>query len=64
MVIKYNKEADSIYIEMAKARVAESDQEKKDIIMDYDEAGNLIGIEILNASKKTKQPNGISYEVA
>jgi YD repeat-containing protein len=64
MVIKYNKEADSIYIEIAKAKIAESDQEKKDIILDYDEAGNIVGIEILNASKKTKQPNGISYEVA
>ena len=29
MVIKYNKEVDSIYIEIAKAKVAESDQEKK-----------------------------------
>lgn len=64
MVIKYNKETDSIYIEIAKSKVAESDQEKKDIILDYDEAGNIVGIEILNASKKTKQPNGISYEVA
>ncbi len=64
MVIRYNKEADSIYIEITKAKVEESDQEKKDIILDYDEAGNIVGIEILNASKKTKQPNGISYEVA
>lgn len=64
MVIKYNKETDSIYIEITKTKVAESDQEKKDIILDYDEAGNIVGIEILNASKKTKQPNGISYEVA
>jgi YD repeat-containing protein len=64
MVIKYNKEVDSIYIEISNSKVAESDQEKKDVILDYDEAGNIIGIEILNASKKTSLPNGIRYEVA
>jgi len=64
MVIKYNKDVDSIYIEITKAKVAESDQEKKDVILDYDESGNIIGIEILNASKKTNFPNGIRYEVA
>jgi uncharacterized protein YuzE len=64
MVIKYNKDVDSIYIEIAKAKVAESDHEKEDVILDYDESGNIIGIEILNASKKTSLPNGIQYEVA
>jgi uncharacterized protein YuzE len=64
MVIKYNKEADSIYIIITEAKVAESDHEKKDIIMDYDEEGNVVGIEILNASKNTKLPNGICFEVA
>jgi len=64
MVIKYNKEADSVYIKLTEGKVAESDEDKKDIILDYDDSGNIIGIEILNASKKTNLPNAVTYEVA
>ena len=64
MVIRYNKEVDAIYIRFSDAKVAESDEEKPGIILDYDESGNIIGIEVLKASEKTSQPNGIVYEVA
>lgn len=64
MVIKYNKEADAIYIQFSDAKVFESDEEKPGIILDCDDSGNIIGIEVLNASQKTNQPNGIIYEVA
>ena len=64
MVIKYDKEIDVIYIRLSDNKVAESDEDKQGIILDYDAVGNLVGIEILNASKKTSQPNGVIYEVA
>ncbi len=64
MVIKYDKESDIIYIQFSENKVVESDEDKPGIILDYGANGDIIGIEILNASKKTKQPNGISYEVA
>ena len=64
MVIRYDKEIDALYIKFSDAKVFESDEEKPGIILDYDESGNIIGIELLNASKKTNQPNGIIYEVA
>jgi len=64
MVIRYNKEADAIYIRFSDSKVTESDEEKPGIILDYDDSGNIIGIEVLNASEKTNQPNGIIYEVA
>ena len=64
MVIKYDKEADALYIKLSEGKVAESDEEKPGIILDYDNEGNIVGIEVLNASEKTNQPNGIIYEVA
>lgn len=64
MVIKYDKDTDVIYIRLTEAKVAESDEDKPGIILDYDDAGNLVGIEVLNASKKINQPNGVIYEVA
>ena len=64
MVIKYDKEIDVIYIRLSDNKVAESDEDKQGMILDYDAVGNIVGIEILNASKKTSQPNGVIYEVA
>jgi len=64
MVIKYDKESDIIYIQFSEKKVFESDEDKPGIILDYGENGEIVGIEVLEASKKTSQPNGISYEVA
>jgi len=64
MLIKYDKEVDVVYIQFSEKKVAESDEDKPGIIFDYDDEGNIVGIEVLNASKKMVQPNGVIYEVA
>ncbi|MFY9152079.1 MAG: DUF2283 domain-containing protein [Prolixibacteraceae bacterium] len=64
MLIKYDKEVDVVYIQFSEKKVAESDQDKPGIILDYDAEGNIVGIEVLDASKKMVQPNGVIYEVA
>ena len=64
MKIRYDKEADVVYIRFSSLNIAESDQEKPGIILDYAEDGQIVGIEILNASTKMEQENGILYEVA
>lgn len=64
MLIRYDKEVDIVYIQFSEGRVAESDEGKSGIILDYDDMGNIIGIEVLEASKKMIQPNGVIYEVA
>ncbi len=64
MVIKYDKESDIIYIQFSDRKVAESEEDRPGIILDYGENGEIVGIEVLNASKQTNQPNRIIYEVA
>jgi len=64
MNIKYDKAADAIYLKLSDAEVAESDEEKPGIILDYDKEGNIVGIELLDASHKTQNPATIIYEVA
>jgi uncharacterized protein YuzE len=64
MKIKYDKETDIVYISLSSQKIAESDQEKQDIILDYAADGQIVGIEILNASSKMEQEKGILYEVA
>lgn len=62
--VTYDKESDIIYIQFSDHKVTESEEDKPGIILDYGENGEIVGIEVLNASKKTNQPNGIIYEVA
>ena len=64
MNIKFDKEADAIYLKLSDNKIAESDQEKPGIIIDYDAEGNIVGIELLEASKRTQNPASIIYEVA
>lgn len=51
MKVKYDKEADALYIEFKDVQVI-SQRIDKDIAFDYDEKGELAGIEVLSASKR------------
>ncbi|MBI2639778.1 MAG: DUF2283 domain-containing protein [Candidatus Sungbacteria bacterium] len=52
MKIRYDKEADAIYIRIKSAKIKKTVKIEADILADFDEKGNTCGIEILNASKQ------------
>lgn len=52
MRMHYSQDADAIYIRLKEDLVHNTDEVTEDIIMDYDDKGNVIGIEILSASEK------------
>jgi len=64
MNIKFDKETDIIYIRFSDKEVFQSDEDKPGVIIDYDDEGNIVGIEVLDASKRTTSPSSIVYEVA
>ncbi len=64
MKIKYDKEVDVMTIQFSEKTIVESSEDKKGIIIDYDEDNNIVSIEILNASKKMENPNSVNYEFA
>ncbi len=43
--------------------VEESDEDKPGVIIDYDKAGNIVGLEILNASRRVENPRAVEYAV-
>jgi len=63
MNIKFDKEVDIVYLRFSDAEIAESDEEKPGIIIDYDKDGAVVGIEVLDASKKMQKPGSLVYEV-
>ena len=52
MKLNYYPETDSLYIDLAERSSTESKEVSKGIVLDYDADGNLVGIDINNASKK------------
>ena len=64
MKVKYDQEVDVLTIQLSSAPVEESDEDKPRIILDYDKDGNIVGIEILNASKRIENPRALEYAVA
>ena len=48
---------------LSDAPVAESDQDKPCVILDYDAVGNVVGFEILDASKRVANPMSVEYAV-
>lgn len=52
MKIAYYPDTDSMYIDLSAKKSAESVEVSSGIVLDYDSEGNLVGIDIDNASKK------------
>ena len=59
MEIRYDKEEDILVVTFSNKSVAESDEEKPGVILDYDENGGIISIEILDASKMVANPEKV-----
>lgn len=64
MKVNYDKEVDVLRILLSDRQVVESDETRPDVILDYDAEGNVVGMEILNASKHTQLPNACEFAVA
>ena len=64
MKIIYDRETDTLTVIFTETPVVESDEDKPGVILDYDAAGNLVSLEILDASQRVTSPSRIEYQVA
>jgi len=60
----YDKETDTLSIIMRKGSVTESDEVRPGLILDYDKAGRLVSIELLDASEQVRAPESIEFALA
>ena len=63
MKVTYDPEVDVLRIIFRSAPMEESDEDKPGVILDYDAEGNLVGLEVLNASQRVENPRGVDYAV-
>jgi len=61
MKLNYYPETDSLYIDLAERSSTESKEVSKGVVLDYDDDGNLVGIDIDNASKKVELSRPLLY---
>jgi uncharacterized protein YuzE len=54
MKLNYYPETDSLYIDLSEKSSVESREISEGIVLDYDAEGNLVGIDIDNASTKVQ----------
>jgi uncharacterized protein YuzE len=54
MKLNYYPETDSLYIDLSEQTSVDSREISEGIVLDYDASGNLVGIDIDNASEKVE----------
>ena len=64
MRVIYDRTTDTLTIILAETPVADSDEDKPGVILDYDGEGNLVSLEVLDASRRVTLPGRIEFEVA
>lgn len=63
MRVTYDPQVDALKITLKDVAVEESDEQTQGIILDYDQNGNIVGIEILQASQLLDNPQSCEYSI-
>jgi uncharacterized protein YuzE len=63
MKVEYDRETDTLTVTLRGGVVAESDEDKPGVILDYDDVGNLLSIEVLDASQRVEEPRSVTFSM-
>ena len=61
--VTYDQEVDALRIILNDEAIEESDEKSPGVIMDYDKHGNVVGLEILEASTRISNPRALDYAI-
>ncbi len=63
MKVIYDPDKDILQISFSESLIEETAQIAPGIVLDYDEDGKVIGLELRRASQKVENPYGIAFEI-
>ena len=63
MKIEYDQQADAMYIRLRAGTVAESDEVRPGVVLDFDSNGRVLGIEMIDVSERTDNPRELAMEL-
>ena len=65
MKVSYDPKTDTLsFILKENVAVAESDEDKPGVILDYDARGDLVSMEILDASRRVTEAKKVDFQIA
>jgi len=65
MKVTYDAKTDTLSVILKeRTPIAESDEDKPGVILDYDADGNLVSLEILDASSRVSDARKIEFQLA
>lgn len=63
MKVTYDSRTDTLTVILKDGvSVTESDEDKPGVVLDYDDEGNLVSLEILDASRRVTDARKIEYQ--
>ncbi len=63
MKVTYDKKTDTLTVVLRDGvPVAESDEDKPGVILDYDDGGNLVSLEVLDASRRVTETRRMEFQ--
>jgi uncharacterized protein YuzE len=63
MKVLYDRKSDTLTMLLKEdAAVTESDEEKPGLILDYDERGDIVSIEVLDASSRMTEARSVDFQ--
>ena len=57
MKLNVDKEADALYLRLDDSPIVESEEVSPGVVLDYNEANEVVGVEMLNLSKRSSNLN-------
>ena len=63
MKVIYDPQTDTLSVHLSDAVVADSDESRPGVILDFDVNGGVVGLEILEASRHMRVPPTVDLEI-